>query len=242
MTVTQLVQMMSDLASFDLDNFSMSAAGTITDANAVAQLNKAQTRISLRIGMFDHSVVTTLVDGTARYLATNTNVFAKGIIKPTYVVINGNPLLRADRTDFGMWTVSEYQREVNAFRSVTATTGVPRLAAWDGTNITLYPTPNAAVVSTGNNYVAGTIFAADLSSSAMSATPDLPTKLHEALAVKATVWGALATTSQSEGWKRLQALDADAEEAIQEAAKEYKSARQDWGTTCGYNIPDRMYI
>lgn len=240
MTVAQLIQRVKDLAAFDLSNFLMTTDGTISDANVVIQLNEAQRRISTRIEQFDHSIVTTLVDGTANYDLRNTAVFAKAIVKPLFVVINGNPLYDASGRDFGMWSLNELQRANPNFRSDTA--GTPTRACWYGnTKMTLNAPPSAAVVSAARNYVAGTYLPSDMNASLTSATPDLPVELHEALAVKTTVWAAISATSKAEGWTRLKALDAWADETIERVRDENISNLNDWGSTQGYHIPDYMY-
>lgn len=240
MNVTNLVTMMTELASFDLSNFSMATDGTISNASAVAQLNKAQRRLSYYIKQFDHSIVTTLVADTANYDLRNTAVFAKPVIEPYRVIINGNTLLDASGKP-GLWTFNELERANPGFRADASGTPI-RATFYGNTKMTLNPAPSAAVVTGGSNYMAGTYMAADLNSSTMSATPDLPVELHEALAVKATVWAAIAVTARQEGWVRLQALDKDADAIIEQVRADNINALNDWGSEQGYGVTDYMIL
>lgn len=206
-----------------------------TSAQSLRQINHAVRSISRKIFLFDPLIVATFVADTRRYNLRNANVFNKPIVKPWFVIINGNTLLDASGRDFGMWSLSELQFENPSW--MTSDSGVPYAAVYYGNNeLILHGPPTSAVVLAGSNYVSGQYLAADLANT--SATPsEIPTDLHECISYLAAVRAATPGIDEQAAWARVGAYNAEWKDLVTEQELENRSAIADWGSSSGQYTP-----
>lgn len=213
------------------------AGDTLTDAQALLQINRAVRLMSKKLNQWDSLIVVTLVADTRSHSLRSTTVFSRKVIKPFYLVVNGDALLDASGERPGFFTVYEADRYYPDWR--TRTSGQTFAAILSGNEkITYLPPPSSTVVSAGQNYLAGTYLAADLT--ALSETPDIPEEFHECLAaMSATFAGGM--NGEGEIWNRIQAINADWPDMVMDHAQMNTNAYQDWGSTSGYAQPDYMW-
>lgn len=214
------------------------AGDTMSDAQALLQINRAIRLMSKDLKQWDSLIAVTLVVGTRSHSIRSTNVFARKIVKPFYLVINGNPLWDASGKRFGFFTIHEADRYYPDWRTRTEDTTFAAILSGNE-KITYLPPPNAAVVSAGNNYIAGTYMAADLT--ALSETPDIPEEFHECLAAMAATF-ASGALGEGEIWNRIKAINMDWHELVQDHAAINENAFADWGSTGGYAESDYLWV
>lgn len=209
----------------------------MTAEQALIQINLALRTLSKKLKQWDSLITVTLVAGTRSHSLRATAVFARKVIMPLYLVINGNPLMDASGNQPGFYTVNEADRYLGKWRE--ADTGNVTAAVLSGNEkITYVAPPSQAIVDAGQNYIAGTYLAEDLA--ALTDTPDIPLEFHECLAAMAAIRAA-GVLAEGEIWNRIQAMNSDWPELIKEHAMLNAGQMQDWGSTQGYNVPDFMY-
>lgn len=220
----------------DLDN---SKGESPTDGNKNEQLNWAYRLICRRVSLFDPAIVLTLTASTPLVDIRDVTEVSKKVIDVKGVYINNNPLMKADGMTRGLWTLQELEKDYPGWRS--APDGTPRVAIQQNYNVLrLWPAPTAAIVSAGNNYVAGTYLPPDMSNDAD--VPDLPEELHEVIAYSAAVKASLPVVTEQEMWNRIKAYSAESVALIDEFAGSQKRLMSDWGSTGGYPTNDYIRI
>lgn len=199
----------TELLAFDLDNFKADANGTVTNASLNAQINWAQRLLSKKLFLYDPSITLTLANNQQSYDLRNvsTSSFSRKVLWVHYVIIGGVTLKDNQGTEPGLFSMEEFQKNVDGWR--TAANGTPTAAMQADRYLYLYPKPNG---SGSNNYVAGRYMAADLAND--SDIPDIPEELHDILAALAAVRAAEPSVSEQEGWARIQRYDASMPEQV----------------------------
>jgi hypothetical protein len=205
MDLTDLQTLQSELLSGDLDNF---AGETPSGSAQTLQINWALRYISRRLVLVGYQIGLTLIASQINYDIEDvtTPVVTQRVIQPFHVVINGVPLSDRFARDFGLWSLSELQRQYPTYRGDAS--GTPKLACWLGRNgargLLIYPAPSAGVVSGGHNYIAGQCEAPDLVNG--TDVPQIPYDCHEAVAALAAIYAAIPTISAVEAWSRLEQM------------------------------------
>lgn len=237
-TLTQLRTLLTEFLAYDLDN---SKGVAPTAAELTEQLNYAARWISERIYQFDPSITLTLTASDGDYSLRASAIVSRKVLRCHQVIINGNALLDASRQRRGMWTYQEVQIGHPNWRADDAST--PTKPWQIGTTLYLHPKPTAAVVSAGNNYIAGTYLCADLTNGSDDSNYyDLPEELHEAIAGVAAVFAADPTASEGEALARLGRFNARYLDSIQSVAKSNKRDLELLGSTPGCSRPRAIRI
>lgn len=239
-TLATLITLQAQYLSMDLDNANGEAP---SDANCTIQLNQALRQISRRLYLYDPKVTFTPTASTLIQDLRASGVCSKRVVQPYRVTINGNPLLDCAGRDYGLWSEAELWRRNPKWQ--TAADGVPSLAVYSGNGkLILHQPPTAAVVSDAENFIAGQVLAADLSSATPGTTdiPGIPEEAHEAIAYLAAIIAANPVATEKEQWKRLEVFNASWISTIDTIARENRDAMQSWGSTAGYRVPDYMEI
>ena len=230
MLTSELIQMVKDHLSYDLDNYKGTAP---TDAQIVAQLNWAQRTIAKRIEPFDPKITLTLVQNQDTYNLRDitTPVVSKKVFRVQRVMINGGFLLTRDLRDYGLWSLDELQTYASTW--ITDSADTPTKAVQDGTQLILHPKPSSTF---SNNYISGYYLPADLLDPGTSDnTPDLPEEVHEAMALLTAVYASDPVVSEAEGLARLQRYSGRAAEAIEQVALDLQDSRSPFeGTLDSY--------
>jgi hypothetical protein len=224
MTTAQLVEMTTAHLSYDLDSYVGEAP---TDEQVVRALNYAQRLISHRVHLWHPSVELALVAGRAVYSLENDTSLR--VVRPYSVIVGGLPLLNAARDDYGLWSYQEMERRSPAWRAEEP--GVPRRAVHNGLLLILNPAPNPETVARGSHYVSGQVLAPDLDAAEPERAPELPSVLHETLALAAAVHLATPMASEQEQWTRLAAFKAEIQPIIEDLRRENMRAVTAFGTT-----------
>lgn len=233
-TLENLRDLQTEFMVLDLDN---SKGESPTTGNQNEQINWSYRAICRQVGLFDPAIVLTAVAGQALYNTRDitTPAVSKKVVEVKGVYINNNPLAKADGMTRGLWTLQELERIHPGWRS--AANGTPYVALQQNYNVLrLFPAPTAAIVSSGNNFIAGTYLPPDMSNN--SDVPDLPEELHEIIAYGAAVKAALPVVTEQEMWNRIKAYSAESIDAIRDLAAMQKRLLSDWGTIGGYPTTD----
>lgn len=223
------------LLSLDLDDF---YGDSPSDAQDAVSFNWAIRAIARRVCLFDPKITLTLTADVGTYDLRSLSVLSRKVVRPYYVVINGNMLLDASRRGYGMLTLGELDILNPAWR--TAASGTPSRAAYHGTTLYLDSKPNAAVVSGGSNYVGGTYLPVALTASDLSVELPLPEELHEAVCYFAAYHTSTPMASEQEAWKRLGVYAQEWQSVVEEIRRENIAQLQSWGT--GITSPNADYI
>lgn len=235
MYLSDAVSLVNYFTQFDLDNY---YGESPTNANVTSLINWASRLISKKIEMFNPVVVFTMSAGIRTYDLRSTSSFSVPVVKPMYVVVDGDVLLDASGRQAGLWTVPEMERLAEGWR--TSANSIPDKACWHSDKLILNPPPNTATASLNTHYVAGTVLSADLTYDGNASTTalNLPVELHEACCYLAAIKAATPQASETEGWQRIAAYDQGWREEIEHQRRLNKQSIQDWGTTSGYNVSD----
>jgi hypothetical protein len=206
-----------------------------TDAQKLAVLNWAQIAVAKKIGFWHHGLTLTLVADQKEYNLRT--AASKRVTKPDYVIINGNKLKNAAGDAYGIWTIRELEREYPTWRS--ASSGTPGRAAYYNQTLIIHQPPTAAIVSAGENYIAGRCLPAPL---AVGVEPDLPEESHMPLCLAAAVRHALPTCSEDYAWKLLEAMGATGMDELAQLQRENENSLSAWGSTPDFAATEVMLI
>lgn len=237
MTTQEIIDRRTNHLKFDLDSFNGEGE---TAQQALDSVNEAIRVISKRIFQFDPLITMTVVDGTPTYDLGSAS-FSRKILCPFRVYINKTPLrgYETSRETYGLWTWEQFEFRNPDF--LRASSGTPTIGVYYNETIRLYQTPSATTVSNGGNYVAGQYMAANVLIGGVSAAPDIPEELHEAIAYLAASRSALPQATEQEAWQRLTAYRATWMEAVNEKAAENLAQVKPTGSLDAY-APDYMYV
>lgn len=215
MDLSELRTYLTDLLSFDLDNVK---AESPTDAQLDAQINEALRVISKAAWLFDPKVVLTLKLDTFIYNLQDLATVERTVVRPFQATINENKLWNKVQDAYGMWSWGEFVSQHPTWEDDTA--GTPTKAVLYGSRrMIVHLAPTAAVVSAGENYVAGQVLAKALV--AANDEPDeIPVEAHEAIAHLAAYRAAMPSASAAEAWNRLDRYNRDWREVIKEVRNE----------------------
>ena len=240
MTTQQLIDELKsssgNLLSYDLDSY---LGESMSDAQAVTLLNRAQAIISRYIFQVDPAIVftPTVNSSTQNLFDTTTPVVTKKVIKVLHVVINGAPLYApakgGTRRVPGVYDFQDFLMQYPNWTQDAGGTPAQAVAYGEG-KIILYPKPTSVF---SNCYICGQYLAADLSAAALSAEPDLPPDLHPAIAYRAAVLAAEPTAATSEQMARIQRFDSKYGKLMDEI----KSNNQAMYARASF-APERLFI
>lgn len=223
MTTQELIDFYKSLLAYDLDS---QHGASPSDANVVADLNRALRWISNKIGIYKPSLTLSLATDTGDdyplFDLTNGTCVSSVVVELFNVTIDGIPLAAPLATAGfrqGLWTLGELNDYYPYWR--TSGEGVPVRAVWlNARHLMLWPKPTAAIKASTNHQVGARVLAADLSASALSGVPEIPNNCHEAIAYFAAANTGLATASEPEQINRLNSYKAQAEQVILDTARE----------------------
>lgn len=238
MTLSELRTLQTNFLSLDLDNFAGESPST-SDQNA--QINWAYRRIARKCCLIHPKIPMTLTADTALYSLANTAVWgsARRMVDIYSVTINGVPLRDCLGRNYGMWTYREFMDRHPTWQ--TASSGVPTKALVVGANLLLHQPPTSAVVSAGDNYVAGQYIPADLDGSTYD-TPDLPDEIQPAIAYLAAIYAATPLATEPEMWTRLQAFGQAWVEMIDDISHQNRMTLMNPGSMAGDAFEDVMRV
>lgn len=178
MTVTQLIARVKNYLRYDLDGY-FGAVDDVTDADVVAALNDAQREIAKAAYLVEPSTTLTMTAGQSQYDLRDTDVVGKKALTVLRVIVGGETLKKPSGS-YGLWTYQELEQQFPEWRD--ADNGTPYIGVQLGTSLIIVPPPTSSVISGGGNYIVHTKYPEDMSASSLSAEPDIPEDLHEALA------------------------------------------------------------
>lgn len=238
MTLTELRTMQTAFLALDLDNF---AGESPSSSDQNVQINWAYRRIARKCHLVHPKITFTLTADTALYGLSDTAVWGtlRRMVNISHVTINGVMLRACDQRQYGLWTPREFIDRYPTWQ--TASSGTPTKAVQYGQNLLLHVPPTAAVVSAGNNYVAGQYIPPDLDG-VTYITPDLPEEIHPAIAYLAAIHAASPQASEPEMWTRLQAYGQAWTEMVDDIARMNKDSMANPGTVLGDAMADVMLI
>ena len=238
MTLAELRTLQTNFLSLDLDNFAGEAPSS-SDQNL--QINWAYRRIARKCKLVHPKIPFTLAADTALYSLSDTAVWGtlRRMVDITQVTINGTMLRACDGVQYGLWTYREFIARHPSWQA--ASSGTPTKAVQYGQNLLLHVPPTAAVVSAGNNYVAGQYIPPDLDGATYN-TPDLPEEIQPAIAYLAAIYAATPLATEPEMWTRLQAYGQGWTEMVDDIARANTDSLLDPGTVIGDSMPDIMLI
>jgi len=199
MTTQQLIERFRKLTSYDLDPF-VGLEGT--DEEVVGLLNEAMVEIAVAAYLVDPAVSLTVTPGTGSY-SLEGSAFGWRIVEPISVVAGGRRLQSAVGTGWsdqapGLWTIGELNRFYPTWPTDAA--GQVARAVWAGDRLILHPAPAGVV----NVTVEAQILPPALSADELDAEPELPVRLHPAIAMRAVYNGCLINAQSSDQFSRLQ--------------------------------------
>lgn len=238
MTLAELRTLQTNFLSLDLDNYAGESPST-SDQNA--QINMAYRRIARKCCLIHPKIPMTLTAGTALYGLSDTTVWgsARRMVDIYQVTINGVMLRDCSGNGYGLWTYREFIARHPNWQ--TADSGTPSKAVTLGPNLLLHQAPTAAVVSAGQNYVAGQYIPADLDGSTYD-TPDLPEEIQPAIAYLAAIIAATPLATEPEMWTRLQAFGQAWTQMVDDIAEQNRNTLAAIGTTPGDVFADILHI
>lgn len=237
MTLSELQTLLGQLTAMDLDNF---AGESPSSSDTRAQLNAALRWVSRYIHLFNPKVTLTLTAGTQIYNIQDvtTPIVSHRCIRPLTCMINGARLYGEDRRSYGMWNYGAFIQAFPTWETVDDAAPFVALLYQEG-KLILHPTPVAATVSAGNNFLASYVLAADLSAS--GDVPDIPVDCHEAIACLAAVWASDPQIAEDEALQRVGRYNARAYEALQDTRNTNKNVTALFGNpSIGSTYPDYM--
>lgn len=206
MVLSELRALQSNYLGYDLDNYLGESPG---EDGQNGQINRALRVISKECFLFDPKVTFTVVAGQFRYSLDDrkTPVVSKRIVRPHYVTINGNKLWNADQTAYGVWGWQEFVHSNPKWEA--SSSGTPTKAVLFGAReVLLHLPPTAAVVSAGENFIAGQVLANDLVNDTDDPSDQgVPVEIHEAIAYLAAVYASEPNVTEQEGWVRVGRYD-----------------------------------
>jgi hypothetical protein len=240
MIQSELIDLMDDFLSYDLDNVKRRDGHTPTDEEKVAQLNYGVRSVSRFIKQFDPSITMTPV-ADQNYLDlrdVDTPAVSKKVIEARFVVINGTVLRRPDRSR-GLYKYQEAERYFSNWRAESS--GTPRGAWQIGDKLYFNCPVSSTVVSTASNYIGGKYLAADMVYGA-DVAPDIPEELHEAVAYCGAIFASLPTVGETTAMNRVMAYRAEWQEAAKEIRRRNMKYANDFGVTPGSAHADYTYL
>lgn len=155
---------------------------------------------------YDPNVSLVLTIGTDSYSCRDRTLVSARVFKPRVVVINDIPLIRRDGREYGLWTMSELQRERPKWR--TMSDGTPDIAVWLPNNKLLLSAPPSAVY-TGKNFIeAWTIPDELVAGEDDNDELPAPEEDHQAIIRMALAFGTFPNLSEASAWQRMAGNDA----------------------------------
>jgi|GEM_PF-4614236 len=236
MTLTETIQMLDDLSSYDLDPMYGTSP---TQAQKIAVLNWAQRVVAKRAKLYDPSIAIALVAGQATYELRSLAADGRRVLKPSTVVVNGIPLRDASGEGYGLWSFGELERFHPQWRTAAAST--PTKAVYVGDKLVLHAPPSSAVVTAGNNYVSGTWLPKDLAPADLANQLGMPVELHESVALCAAAKWASPTVTEPTQIARIQAYTNDWMAIVDDHALDSENSLSHWGSVMG-DGEDYLYI
>lgn len=195
-----MIALMAEFQAMDLNN---SSGATVTNANAIRQLNWAQRIVAREVKDFNEKMVFTLADDTAEY-----DLFTcatKRIIRPYRVWISSQVLCGADRHP-GLWSMGDLEA-VNPNWIVDAS-DTPSRAIWNGgRQLFLNPPPTPAVADETDHFISGEIIPADMTEAGIASQCEANSELHEAICAVAVMLSAYPTATERIEFDRLALYD-----------------------------------
>jgi hypothetical protein len=237
MIQSELIELMDDFLSYDLDNVKRRDGHTPTDLEKVAQLNYGVRSVSRFIRQYDPRVVFTMTASTSEYDLRDTDIFASKMIEVKQVIIDGSILRRPDGSK-GLYKYQEAERYQSGWDSFSAAT--PSFAFQLGDKLHVLPPPTSAIAAE-TNYVSGVYLAADMVYGA-DVAPDIPEELHEAVAYCGAIFASLPTVGETTAMNRVMAYRAEWQEAAKEIRRRNMKYANDFGVTPGSAHADYTYL
>ena len=240
MILTELIVLMDDFLSYDLDNVKQREGHTVTNEEKTAQLNYGVRSVSRFIKQFDPSITMTPV-ADQNYVDlrdVDTPAVSRKVIEASFAVVNGTVLRRPDGSR-GLYKYQEAERLFTDWRG--ADSGTPSGAWQIGDKLYFNCPVSSTVVSAAENYIGGKYLAADMVWGA-DVAPDIPEELHEAVAYCAAVFVAQPTVGESTAMNRTLAYRQEWQEAAKEVRRRNMRYLNDFGTTPGSAWSDFTYL
>lgn len=211
MTLSDARQEVVDQAGYDLDLYkglTLDSEGkAVQDADGLNYLlsRACQLWAAQTYSNYDHNVALTLTASTKEYNLRSLSIVGTKILKPRVVVVNDSPLRRRDGREYGLWTLSEFERHYPTWRG--ASDDVPVLAVWQPTNeLILHPTP--AATYSGKNFISGWTLPGNLTAADDSSELPIPDETDHFFVVRlAIALGSMPMAGEQEGWQRFMAMD-----------------------------------
>ena len=219
MTITQMVSLMAEMQSLDLNN---SVGPSPTTEQSVRQLNWAQRVVGREVRHFAPKLTFDLQQDVFEY-----NLFTcctKRVLRPSRVWVLDEVLRKPDRTP-GFWTLADLENHNPNW--ITEASDVPVIACWAGSNqLILYPPPNTDTATETNHFMSGEMLHEDMDHTTPNNQCPSHPDLHEAICAVAVILSAMPAATERIEWERLNVYDnGKYSQAIRQIASENRARR-----------------
>lgn len=191
-----------------------------TEAQDVVQINQAIRYIAREVPLWDPTIAFTMSANVMEYSLLDTGIVARRIKRPAWLKIDTRTLRRPDGKP-GFWTRDEFVAQYPDWQNQSA--GEVRLAVWNGTDVLIWPKPDATEAALTASFAAE-YWPADVTTSDDSNQLPLPEELHDCVPYLMAHEAGLAFVTEDFDWKRLQVFYDKAHEYLQRFKRAQKNA------------------